>query len=67
VKLVKQQTNGNERVVLKTDATLEDLRAEATRLKKQLGYTVKPDGRVGRYVATHPFYRGKFVLELEND
>jgi hypothetical protein len=67
VKLVKQQINGNERVVLKNEATLEDLRMEAKRLKAQLGYQVKQDGRVNRYLATHPFFRGKFVLELETD
>lgn len=67
VKLVKQQINGNERLVLKQEATLEDLRAEAQRLKAQLGYDVKPDGRINRYVVTHAFFRGKFVLELQNE
>lgn len=65
VKLVKQQVNGNDRIVLKTDATLEDLRLEAARLQEKFGYEVKPDGKAGSYVATHRFFSGKFVLALE--
>lgn len=67
VKLVKKQINGNERVVLKQDATTSDLRIEANRLQAMLGYEVKPDGTAARYVATHPFYRGKYLLTLEPD
>jgi hypothetical protein len=66
VKLVKQQINGSERVVLKQNATEEDLRAEAARLREVLGYEVKPQGRV-EYTATHPFFRGKFTLSLVPD
>lgn len=66
VKLVKQQINGNERVVLKDDATIEDLHAEAERLRSLLGYHLQPDGRAGRFVVTHRFYRGKYVLMLEH-
>lgn len=67
VKLVKRQLNGSERIVLKEEASVDDLRAEADRLRKALGYTVKADERLGRYLATHKFYRGKFVLALEPD
>ncbi len=67
VKVVKQQINGDERVVLKRDATFDDLQQEAARLRTTLGYEVRPDGQVGRYVASHPFYRGKFILMLEPD
>ena len=65
MKLVKQQTNGNERLVLKEDATVDDLRVEAARLRTTLGYEVRPDGRANRYLASHPFYRGRYVLSLE--
>jgi hypothetical protein len=65
VKLVKQQTNGRDHVVLKQEASNGDLLAEVARLQKQLGYEVKPDGKPGRYIATHPFFRGKFALSLE--
>ena len=67
VKLVKHQINGNERIVLKEGATLADLRAEAERLKTIFGYNVQIDERLGRYTASHGFYRGKFVLTLEPD
>lgn len=64
---MKHQINGNEHVVLKENATVEDLRTEASRLKENLGYEVQPDERLGRYIATHNFYRGKFLLSLEAD
>ena len=67
VKLVKQQLNGKEHTVVKTNASTEDLRAEALRMKNQLGYEVQADERLGRYIATHSFFRGKFVLMLEQD
>lgn len=67
VKLVKQQINGNEHIVLKENASVEDLRAEVNRLKTLLGYDVKPDGRQNRFIATHSFYRGKFFVGLEKD
>src|SRR5262245_19492527 len=67
VKLVKQQTNGDDIVVLKEDATLEDLEAEAKRLRTTLGYQIKPDKRRGTYVASHAFFQGKFVLKLVPD
>jgi hypothetical protein len=67
VKLVKQQLNGDEQVVLKDNASMEDLKAEVTRLKTLLGYDVHPDKRRGRYIATHNFFSGKFVLMLEQD
>ena len=66
VKLVKQQINGNERVILKENASSDDLKSEVTRLKTVLGYDVKPDKRRDRYIATHDFYRGKFVVALED-
>ena len=65
VKLVKRQINGNDQIVLKTDASLEDLKTEAARLRKVLGYQVEPDERNGHYIATHAHYRGKFILALE--
>lgn len=67
MKLVKQQINGEDRVVLKENATPEDLLNEATHLRTALGYEVQPDGRVGRYLATHRFYRGRYLLALEAD
>lgn len=67
VKLVKQQINGNDRVVLKTGATPEDLKVEAMRLKEQLGYDVRHDRRRGTYLASHNFFQGKFVLMLTPD
>jgi hypothetical protein len=67
VKLVKQQINGNDRIVLKDDATLEDLKLEAQRLKSQLGYDVRHDRRRGAYVASHNFFQGKFLLMLAPD
>jgi hypothetical protein len=65
VKLVKQQINGNERVVLKEAATPEDLRAEVARLRSKFGYEIHPDQKPGRFIATHSFYRGKYILALE--
>ena len=67
VKLVKQQINGGDHIVLKADATMEDLKAEATRLKTLLGYDVRHDKRRGAYVASHNFFQGKFVLMLAPD
>jgi hypothetical protein len=67
VKLVKQQINGAERLVLKENATPEDVKLEAARMRKELGYDVQPEGRTGRYLATHKFYRGRYRLALEAD
>ena len=67
VKLVKQQINGKDRVVLKDDATEDDLKTEATRLKTLLGYDVRHDKRRGTYLASHSFYRGKYILLLAPD
>jgi hypothetical protein len=67
VKLVKQQINGNDHIVLKENASTEDLKAEVARLKTVLGYDVQPDKRRGRYIATHGFFRGKFLVALEQD
>lgn len=67
VKVVKQQINGTDRVVLKENATVEDLKAVAMGLKKNLGYDIQPDKRRGTFTASHGFFRGKFVLSLEPD
>jgi hypothetical protein len=67
VKVVKQQINGGERVVLKENATADDLKSEAQRLKKNLGYDIQADKRRGTFIASHSFFRGKFVLSLEAD
>lgn len=67
VKVIKQQINGNERTILKENATAEDLRREAARMKEKFGYDVQPDGKPGGYLATHRYYRGKYVLKLEPD
>jgi hypothetical protein len=67
VKLVKQQINGNDWVVLKADATADDLKAEAMRLKSLLGYDVRHDKRRGTYMASHNFFQGKYVLMLAPD
>lgn len=65
VKLVKAQINGDDRVVLKENATLDDLRSEAARLRTLYGYEVRPDGGVERYLATHRRFRGRYHLALE--
>jgi hypothetical protein len=67
VKIVKRQLNGTERIVLKDGASPNDLDAEAKRLRSLFGYDVQPDGKKGRYIATHGFYRGKYVIALEPD
>lgn len=67
VKLVKQQLNGDETVVLKEDASVEDLKAEAARLRAEFGYNVQADKRRSRYIATHSFFSGKFALALVED
>jgi hypothetical protein len=67
VKVVKQQINGGERVVLKENATADDLKAEAMRMKKLLGYDIQQDKRRGTFVASHSFYQGKFMLMLAPD
>ena len=67
MKLVKNQVNGNERIILKENATADDLRVEAARLRAKFGYEIQPDGRPDRYVATHKFYRGRFLIALEPD
>jgi hypothetical protein len=64
---VKQQINGSDRIVLKENATSDDLRAEAVRMQHLLGYEVESDERRARYIATHRFFRGKFVLSLQPD
>lgn len=66
VKLVKRQLNGNEHIVLKENASIDDLRLEAERLKYVLGYQVEADPH-GGYLARHDFYRGKFIMSLEAD
>ena len=65
VKLIKQQVNGSGHVVLKENASPADLRAEASRMQKVYGYEVTPGENAGRYIATHPFFRGKYILSLE--
>lgn len=65
VKLVKAQINGNDRVVLKEHATLDDLRVEAARLRTEFGYEVRPDGGADRYLATHRRFHGRYRLVLE--
>jgi hypothetical protein len=67
VKVIKQQINGGDRVVLKENATADDLKAEAQRLKKTLGYEIQADKRRGTFIASHNFFRGKFTLSLESD
>jgi hypothetical protein len=67
VKLVKNQVNGNDRTVLKENATPDDLRIEAARLRTTFGYDIQPDGKPDRYIASHPHYRGRYVLCLEPD
>ncbi|MGH7944955.1 MAG: hypothetical protein ACREH8_00435 [Opitutaceae bacterium] len=67
VKVVKQQINGGERVILKENAVPQDLKAEAQRLKTQLGYDIQHDRKRGTYVASHDFFQGKFVLMLAPD
>lgn len=67
VKVVKQQINGGDRVVLKENAMAQDLKAEAMRLKSQFGYDVQHDKRRGTYIVSHDFYQGKFVLMLAPD
>ena len=67
VKVVKQQINGGDRVVLKENAMAEDLKAEAMRLKRQLGYDIQHDKRRGAYILSHDFFRGKFVVMLAPD
>lgn len=65
VKLVKKQINGSDRVVLKQNASLDDLRSEAVRMHTLLGYQVEAHGT--RFLVSHRFYRGKFELVLEKD
>ena len=67
VKVVKQQINGGDRVVLKENAMAQDLKAEAMRLKTLFGYDIQHDKRRGTYIISHDFYQGKFVLMLEPD
>lgn len=66
VKLVKNQINGKEHIVLKENASMEDLRQEADRMRA-LGYDLKAEERLARYVATHKFYQGRFLLALETE
>ena len=67
VKVVKQQINGGDRLVLKENALASDLKTEAMRLKAQFGYDVQHDKRRGTYIVSHDFFQGKFVLMLEPD
>jgi hypothetical protein len=67
VKVVKQQINGGDRVVLKENAMAQDLKTEAMRLKTQFGYDIQHDKRRGTYIVSHDFFAGKFVLMLEPD
>ena len=67
MKVVKQQINGGDRVVLKENALAPDLKTEAMRLKTQFGYDVQHDKRRGTYIVSHDFFQGKFVLMLEPD
>jgi hypothetical protein len=64
--LVKRQTNGKDRIILKRDATIEDVRAEALRLQRELGYELKTDGK-GDTRLFHRSFRGEFLLALEAD
>lgn len=66
MKLVKNQINGKEHIVLKENASMEDLREEAERMRA-LGYDVKAEERLARYTATHKFYQGRFLLALESE
>lgn len=66
MKLIKNQINGKEHVVLKENASMDDLRAEADRMRA-LGYDLKAEERLARYVATHKFYQGRFLLALETE
>jgi hypothetical protein len=65
--LVKRQTNGKDRIILKRDATIEDVRAEALRLQRELGYELKMDGKGETCQLVHRSYRGEFLLALEAD
>jgi hypothetical protein len=67
VKVVKKQINGGDRVVLKENALAQDLKAEAMRLKTQLGYVIQHDKKRGAYIMAHDFFQGKFLLMLEAD
>lgn len=65
--LVKRQTNGNDRIILKRDATTEDVHAEALRLQRELGYELKMDEKGETCQLFHRWYRGEFLLALETD
>jgi len=65
--LVKQQTNGNDRTVLKRDASVEDVQSEVKRLQEQLGYEVTSGQQRGTWLLSHKSYRGEFLLTLESD
>ena len=67
VKVVKKQINGGDRVVLKENAMVQDLKSEAMRLKTQFGYDVQHEKRRGTYIISHDFFQGKYVLMLEPD
>ena len=57
--------NGRDQVVVKADASPADLRAEAERMERVFGYQLKTGERADRVIATHPFFRGKYLLSLE--
>lgn len=65
--LVKRQTNGSDRVILKRNATIQDVRTEALRLQRELGYELKMDGKGETCQLCHRSYRGEFLLTLEAD
>ena len=65
--LVKRQTNGGDRAILKRDATIEDVRTEALRLQREFGYELKMDGKGETCQLFHRSYRGEFLLKLEAD
>ena len=65
--LVKRQTNGKDRIILKRDATIQDVRAEALRLQQELGYEVRMDRQGETCELLHRSYRGQFLLTLEAD
>lgn len=65
--LVKRQTNGKDRIILKRDATIEDVRVEALRLQREFGYVLKMDGKGETCQLFHRSYRGEFLLALETD
>lgn len=58
---------GNDRIILKRDATTADVRVEALRLQREFGYELKMDGKGEACRLFHRSYRGEFLLTLEAD